>query len=326
MSRRTISEWKRRARRDEPILVAGRPGHSRAARAAAIKQVRATMTTLLARVGEARLSALLPGVPLRLIRFGLKRTKAHIRKRERLRRKRERTRIVVERAGSVLSMDGAWVGVVDGSAVKLEQVVDVTSGATCALHVGVSLTADDVTAMLDRMIRPRAKVPVAIFHDGGSENVNETVRAWARRERVVLVRNRPRTPQHNPWVERKHADVRAQTDLRSDTCLNSVEEGRTRIEAGLMTLDHRLPRPRLGGLTPAERCRMDGVGYSRGWREETWAAAEAARERARESCVRACDRINAEREAVLDVLERRGVLFRVRGGVRTRRVEWEVIS
>ena len=79
-------------------------------------------------------------------------------------------------------------------------------------------------------------------------------------------------------------------------------------------------------LTPVERCRMSGGGYSRTWREETWAAAEAARERARESCVRACNRINAEREAVQDALERRGVLLRVRGGVAYRRGKAEIIS
>lgn len=62
--------------------------------------------------------------------------------------------------------------------------------------------------MLERLCVLRGEAPLVLAHDGGSETVHADIAAWAERRRVNLLRNRPHTPQHNPWVERKHGEVR----------------------------------------------------------------------------------------------------------------------
>lgn len=98
-----------------------------------------------------------------------------------------------------------------------------------------------------------------------------------------------------------------------------------RVEDALVVLD--------AGRTPpcpepceAPACPNGPERYRPAWRDATWTAAEAARARARRECARPRDRLSDEREAVLQVLEERGVLFRVRGGVHVLRVKAEVFS
>lgn len=67
---------------DEPMAEEGRPAHSRIAQAQAIRLVRSKLAELSPAVGESTLSTLLPDVPLRLIRLGLRTCKAHRRRRE----------------------------------------------------------------------------------------------------------------------------------------------------------------------------------------------------------------------------------------------------
>ena len=161
---------------------------------------------------------------------------------------------------------------------------------------------------------------------GFSENVNADVAARAEQRRVILLRSRPHTPQHNPWVERKHGEVRGVSGLRSDTVLSSIAEGASRFSTAVRVLDHGRLRRRNGWRTAAERDGDPRVRYSPGRREALWLAMRAAEEETMRTCESARDRPRAVREAKLRVLEEYGVLFRTRGGVPDRRGEAEIIS
>jgi hypothetical protein len=269
-------------------------------------------------------------VPRRLVQRALSMWKAREEKRATNRALALRVLIVPVSPGFMASMDVPQLGRlldVRGAAVKVAQVVDVDSGVTCAGCVGVRLGGPEIVEMLEWLCVLRGEAPLVLAHDGGSENVNANVSAWAEQRRVILPRSRPHMPQHHPWVERKHGEVRGVSGLRSGTVLTSIAKGTSHFEEAVRVLDHGRLRHRNGWRwTAAERDRDPRVRYSPGHREALWLAVRAAKEEAMRNCESARDRPLAVREAKLRGLEEYGVLFRTRGGVPYWRGEAEIIS
>ncbi|MCC7171214.1 MAG: DDE-type integrase/transposase/recombinase [Planctomycetes bacterium] len=329
MTTRTHRTWRSRPPGEEPPRI-GRPPHTQRMLRHALRDVRRQMKRQGKSVGEGAVLAALNGkVPTRLVRQALSRWKARDRRSARERVYALRVSIVPVSPGVMASMDVAQLGRLfdaHGVAVKVAQVVDVDSGVTCAAHVGVRMGGAEIVAMLERLCVRSGDAPLVLAHDGGSENVNADVAAWAQKWRVILLRSVPHTPQHNPWAEKKHGDMRGVSDLRSDTVLSSIAEGTSRFDTAVRVLDHGRLRRRNGWRTAAERDRGRRVRYSPERREALWKAVRAAEEEAMRSCVSARDRPRAVREAKLRVLKEYGVLFRTRGGVPDRRGEAEIIS
>lgn len=323
VSTRVVRHWAEQADRTPARI--GRPPHPPEALRKALKCVRRIMRKHGRSVGEPKVMKILGDerLPLRLVRYALKCWKAYDGRQAMARRGAKRQSLRISTSGAVLSIDAAQAGRLGSAALHLLQAVDGATGATCAARVGRGPTSETVVALLESVPAAGLPVPIAVFHDGGSENVNSEVRAWARREQVVLVRSRPHTPQHNPWVERKHRSVRELLELRASTPLESPGALVANLSRALDVLDvHR--RPCAGPLDRSHPGRDDTVTqlgggkgspprYSPAWREAVYRAAESARESARTSCARARDRPMAERKAVLNVLEQYGVLSVVRG-------------
>jgi hypothetical protein len=60
-------------------------------------------------------------------------------------------------------------------------------------------------------------LPLVAGSDSGSENCNQHVECYFRENQVVHLRNLPRVPQHNPWVEHTWGELRGETGIESDT-------------------------------------------------------------------------------------------------------------
>lgn len=63
---------------------------------------------------------------------------------------------------------------------------------------------------------------VALAQDNGGENQGDLV-AWCERHRVVILRNLPHTPEHNPWIEHGFGELKAQQKRESPSSFCSTQ-------------------------------------------------------------------------------------------------------
>ncbi len=313
-----MCNWKNRDP-NAPLATWGRKPHSTAAQREARLRVREEMKRQGDGAGEPSLWAALKGrVSRRLLRRALARCKRVLRRWQARRRAARTLRIVPAAPGILGSLDAGQFGRVGDLPVKSLQLVDALSFKTIVARVGWTPTGKDVVRLLKWLLESADGLPLAVLLDRGSENVNRRVRRFAKRHHLVLIFNVPRTPQHNPWVERKWKDQRSVSGLRACTPLASLEEARGRFDAATAVLDHARLRAKHGGITAAQRDAIGRVRYSAALRERLWNDVRAAVERARAACARPRDRPRAEREAALAVLDVYGMIERYRGGVRVR--------
>jgi hypothetical protein len=150
----------------------------------------------------------------------------------------------------------------------------------------------------------------------GSAYRSHVVEDCLARHEVVHLRNEPRTPQHNPWVERGHHREHQEEMLLSSWAPPfDPRELAAALEQARQTLDHRRLRRTRGwktadsydlGLTPAAGVISRDVFYETACKAV--ASATVGLDKARE-------RRRAEREAILATLHSFKVITRSRGGV-----------
>jgi hypothetical protein len=215
------------------------------------------------------------------------------------------------------SLDATHLGR-DAQAAKVEAEIvrDAATTATIGRAVSGPPCGAEVRALLDRTRVSRGGAPLVLATDNGPENVAPEVRAWCDEHEVLLLRNLPRTPRHNPWVEHGHGELKRETGLGRGARIDDVGRATRTIDDALERLD-------------ARRLRR-----SRGWKTARALDAElprgydlVSRERLRETAVRhtnslllsattARERRFAEREGVLAALQEHGLIRRTRGGAR----------
>lgn len=322
---RTLHNWQHKEPSPQgpgrPPRPAGERRRARRLLAAALREAGRT-----AGLGSARL-ALAEPVRTRLLRELLAGTKARLRRRERARIERSRVHVEVLARDALWSIDATHVG------TRAEAVVvrEVATTRTADIGLGAAPDAKDLVRALERARDERGSLPLVLALDNGGPMRSEELRAWSEREKVVLLFNVPRTPQHNAWAEhgmrelKEEAGIPTRTRRARGAAAPPQADVAARLERARRVLDR---RPRA----------------SRGWRSALAVDAELppwygalTRQRFHEAACSAIRealavpgtaraRRRAVREALLATMERFGLIRRTRGGVPLLAVEPEKIS
>jgi len=308
---RTVRGWKARAHL--PRRRAGRPGRSREERREAFVRVAEEAT----RRGKApgwRTAHGALGIPVRLAQETVRSFKRLQRRRAREGEMARRVSVKVHYRDVLWAEDGAQFGRVRGEPFLADVLRDVATTKTLAVTTGPAPTGDDITALLHCMKEDRGTLPLVLGVDNGAAQRSAEVARYCERERVVVLRNHPRTPQHNPFAERAIRELREESGLASDTPLRSEAQGARRLQEAWRRLDNLHRRPRHGHRTAAEVDATMPPWYPRLDRDRFYAAAQKAIEEAASACCTPRARRLAEREAIFRTLEDFGLIARTRGG------------
>jgi len=138
----------------------------------------------------------------------------------------------------------------NGRQIRALTIVDNYSRQCLAIHVGQSLKAEDVVAIMNRLQLLYLTVPNRIQVDNGSEFISKALNLWAYENKVTLDFSRPGKPTDNPFIESFNGSFR-------DECLKthwflSLEDAREKIEHWRQEYNNFRPHSSLGGLTPDE--------------------------------------------------------------------------
>lgn len=153
------------------------------------------------------------------------------------------------RANEQWAMDFMRDTLTDGRAFRALTLIDVFTRDSPAIEVDVSLGADRVVAVLERLRTTRG-LPERITVDNGPEFRSKALDVWAHQHHVQLVFSRPGKPVDNTFIEAFNGRVR-------DECLNqhwfrSLADARGTIEAWRVSYNTARPHRALGGRTPAQ--------------------------------------------------------------------------
>jgi len=238
-----------------------------------------------------------------------------------LRRREERlaaVRVHVQvRVRDVLwSLDQTHVGRDAHGAAQLALVVrDVATTTTIEIALGHAATGIEVVAVLERARAARGGAPLVLATDNGPENVNADVAAWCPRHGVTLLLNLPHTPQHNPWVEHGHRELKEATGLGKGAVIGDPAAAERLLLDAARRIDANRLRPSRGWKTAHALDAELPRGYALVAREDFLAECAWRRDSYLQSAETARARRLAERRAVLDALEHYGLIHRTRGGV-----------
>lgn len=344
VSPRTLRNWRdREGRSGSP----GRPRHGEAVREAAREHTERAWRALPSgqdgwrSVCEVHLREGL-AVPLRLVQESLRALKREQRARERTRIAEQRVHVEVLARDALWSLDQMHVSRDEQGALKALAVRDGLSPHTLGLSLGPPPGGQDVMRLLGHTAAVRGAWPLVLQVDNGPENKNADVERCLRSAQVIVLWNEPRTPEHNPRIERSIGSLRRASGLgkrrtrgadpsQGPVCLSEagVLETRTSLCARLLHSWRHLdetPRAGLLGLTPVELDRLapraeDLVCRARFYRE----VCEELRRVALEP-IGARARRKLERETIWNALQRFGLVTRTRGGRLVPTVKAEGIS
>lgn len=151
--------------------------------------------------------------------------------------------------GHVWSLDFIFDATEGGMRLKILTIGDDFVRECHAIHVGTSLTADRVIAVLEHLFEDHG-APQFLRSDNGPEFIAQAIRDW-------LVSNGTRTayiePGH-PWQNgfRESFHGRFRDEFLSCTVFRSVAEARVLAESFRRDYNEERPHQSLGYLTPAE--------------------------------------------------------------------------
>ena len=183
-----------------------------------------------------------------------------IRRREGLQvvRKRRKRRLLgmttqwVHRAeypNHVWSYDFVFDQTEDARQLKCLTVVDEFARLGLTIRLGRSLTACDLTRILDELFRQHGR-PACIRSDNGPELVSRHVQKWLKEKRVKTHYIDPGSPWQNPFNESFNSIFRT-TCL--DRCLfSSLTEARVIVDHWLEEYNTIRPHGSLGGMNPEQ--------------------------------------------------------------------------
>ena len=311
-SERTVRDWTAKA--DTPRRPVGRPPHSEAARERALVLVLAELEHQ-EWPGPGPVAAALRGrVPTRLVQWAVKELKAQRRARVARGEKERRTSVTVRARNTLWAEDGADVGESPRGKETMEVLRDAAASRTVTIGNGPPATGEDLVALLEEGRRIRGTLPLVVSVDNGGAQKSLALARYCAREKVILLRNYPHTPRHNPVAERAIGELKEVSGLDAGVVLADTGEAARRLEAAWMTLDHRRLRAKNGYRTAAVAEARMPTWYDYVCRECFYKAARAAIEEATRGCRTPRARRLAEREAIFRTLEDFGLITRTRGG------------
>jgi transposase InsO family protein len=160
----------------------------------------------------------------------------------------------------------------------------------------------------------RGGLPLVLATDNGPVYTCERVASWLARQGVVQLLSLPHTPQHNAWVERTNAELKAETRLGRGVVVPSAKGIPERVETTRRRLDEVRLRAqwdfRTAAAADAEMTRW----YNVTTRERFLATLCRRLAQALPGLQSERARRKARREAVHASLEELGLIKRTRGG------------
>jgi putative transposase len=147
------------------------------------------------------------------------------------------------------SMDFMHDSLSSGRSYRVLNVLDEFSRECLAAEVDLSLPAERVVRVLDRLVEQHGR-PDEIWVDNGPEFTSRILDRWAARSGVEIRFIRPGKPIENCFIESFNGTVRR--DCLEAHWFDSLAEARLRIEAWRRHYNHDRPHTSLGGLAPAE--------------------------------------------------------------------------
>ena len=312
---RTLCNWRREAEGvPGGARRPGRPRRSPGERAWAKGRVRSALDRLGLAAGERTVHHELGGeVPLRLVRESLAELKAEHRARTRRAREQARTSTRVTARDAIWSLDATHLGRDEaGVAVVGEIVRDVASSRTLGAALGPPPTSASVVALLRHVVAEMNVLPFVLALDNGPEN-RGALEAWCESQGVVLLRNLPHTPQHNPWVEHGNGEIKAETGLGRGARVTDLDAAANRVVQALQRIDGARPRPSRGWKTARVAYAELPAAQALADRGRFLEEARCAIQGAVQDCRTARQRRLAERRAILTTLVDFGLIEQTRG-------------
>jgi transposase InsO family protein len=205
-----------------------------------------------------------------------------------------------------------------GRAVQALMAVDVATMLKLGFKVVHASCGQDVIDLLIAIRAERGDYPLAISTDNGSENVNDDVETFLEEHRIIHLRNLPRTPRHNPWIERNNREVKAEAKIEMadlDPAIPLIERVAIGIDRAAARLNAERPRQSRGWKTAAQLDNAIPRAYDLVARDVFYAVARAAMQAARASPGSVRQQRLAERWALFRVMEDFGLVKLFRGGV-----------
>lgn len=315
VSLRALRNWRRLVPGEETPRE-GRPPTSDAELAEARRRVAAELACQGWDAGEEPVWRALGGeIPRARVRRVLRELKAEYRKRRRAHLEEQRVSVEVNARDAVWALDATHLGRdEDGRGVQAEVVREVASTRTLHVSVGPCATGEEVVGVLERVVRERGGAPLVLQVDNGGAYRSQAVGKWCWSRGVAVLRNRPRTPQHNGAVEHGMHELKWSSGLGRGAHVKSVRVARTAIVRVARSIDSHRPRRTRGWRTAveADRAAPHWSAYTTraGFLEKlTCALVEALLD-----CTSRAAKRRATREAILATLEELSVITRTRGG------------
>lgn len=213
----------------------------------------------------------------------------------------------------IWAQDSAHAGRTNEEEVKAEVIKDRATLGYVGLTVGPPATAREILEMLNAQKKERG-LPLVWSTDNGSAYKNEKLIDYLRREKVIHLLSRPRTPQDNGSAEKGIRELKEEAGLGKGVKLSSPAEAARKLAVSWYILDHGRPRASKGYRTAEELEAQLPSWRERVAREAFYEQACRSMEKAVKGGGTARQKRQAQREAVYETLERYQLITRTRGG------------
>jgi transposase InsO family protein len=264
--------------------------------------------------GYRSVRASLPDLATDLVQDGVRLCKRRFRRREQAQIETRRITTTIATRDVMWALDQTHLGrLSDGEAVEAQVLVDAGTSRTLGLSVGAAPAAEDAIALLERTRQVRGTLPLVLCCDNGGPYKAARLEAYAAAHRMAILRNEPRTPQHNPHVERSIGELKAESNLGKGTRLRDAAHAVERALAAQRRLDHCRRRRKHGYKTSVEADRALLPKYNQHDRERIHAGIRCRLEKDVPKHLSLRARRRRERGIVLEALEKEMLIRRRRG-------------
>jgi len=252
-------------------------------------------------------------VPTRLLQRVLKLFKARARQRKRRRIMNNRQSITVHARDAVWSQDGTHLGRIRGSKVEGQVLQDRATTQKISTTVVHASTAKGVIEQFETTKKETGRAPLVWQTDNGPPYPAKEVQEYMKREQIISLLSRVRTPTDNGAAESGMNDLKGLSCLGKGVKLSSIAEAAVLHGKSAVQLNEYRLRASRGYRTAKTLCETmppwyDFVNrdrfYQEAYREQELAVQDKEGMAAR----------HAERQAVFMVMEKYGLVTITRGG------------
>ncbi len=170
-----------------------------------------------------------------------------IKPKKRIKRDKPKPLTEATRTNQIWSMDFMHDNLSSGKKYRLLNIIDDYNREGLDCEIDFSLPSYRVEKTLKRLINQRGK-PIAIRCDNGPEYISNSLKLWAKRNKIQLWYIQPGNPQQNGYVERFNRTMRY--ELLEQNLFDSLDDIRLQSTRWLWDYNNIRPHMALGGFPP----------------------------------------------------------------------------